>query len=121
MRIVKLNKRGYHYFMKMRWILVSLLSLIVASCSESFEFKENLTPQGKPTAEELGFSNLKSQIFEPHCVSCHRGYTDYQSVRRELDLILLEVNSDRMPKWASPLSTSLKDLLHRWYQAGAPE
>lgn len=121
MRIVKLNETRYVHFMKMRWVLTLVLSFLLSSCSESFEFRENVVAQGRAESNFLDFSHIRSQIFEPHCLKCHREYGDYQTVRRQLDIIRHEVETGRMPKWAPALPESLKELLHQWYQAGAPE
>lgn len=79
----------------------------------------------QPIEEEqpklINFERLRAEIFQPHCVQCHKGFIDYAKVVKRLDEIQAEVNSNRMPKDAAPLSDELKALLAAWIQMGAPE
>lgn len=69
----------------------------------------------------IDFANIQSQILTPHCVKCHKEYAQYAKVALELKAIKSEVETNRMPKRAAPLSDALKALLADWILQGAPE
>ena len=70
---------------------------------------------------ELSFATVRAQIFTPHCVRCHSGFSEYAKVKPRIADIQLAVESNRMPKDRAPLSLELKELLRRWIDAGLPE
>jgi uncharacterized membrane protein len=103
--------------------LFSTLSLfLLISCGNSVEFKENFIPnfRGAFPATALNFENISKKIIEPHCLKCHPGYDDYQTIFNQKDSILDAVLSGRMPKNAPALDNNLKGLLSSWVRQGAP-
>lgn len=75
-----------------------------------------------PTPEEkLDFAAVSAKIFAPHCVQCHKGFATYAKVALRLSEIQTAVDTNEMPKDASPLPIELKRMLADWIAAGAPE
>lgn len=73
----------------------------------------------------VGFDEVNSKIFKPHCLQCHtsRGptLTDYVSAKAEGDEIRRAVLTDKsMPK-SAPLPGELQALLKAWLDQGMPE
>ena len=102
--------------------LFLVFSLLLISCGNSLEFKEDPSTRfrGNFEARDLSFSVIKERILNNNCIQCHKAYDDYQTVLSEKDKILNAVLSDRMPKDAPPLANNLKGLLSAWVKAGAP-
>lgn len=84
------------------------------------------------TPEEIAAANfqfIKDKIFTPHCLKCHasdvqRGdvnLEDYSTAFQLRNEIRSEVDADRMPRRAPPLSPELKELLFSWIDNGARE
>lgn len=76
------------------------------------------TEPSLPTA--VDFNTVRTQIFQPHCATCHSSFTTYQVVKANLTNIESRVMANQMPLGGA-LTTQLKDLLSRWIDAGAPE
>jgi peroxiredoxin len=88
---------------------------------------------------EVTYSQQISRILQKHCVECHRpgeiapfSLTNYEEAVGWAEMIDEVVQQQRMPPWhADPkyghfindsrLSDEEKQLIHRWYWAGAPE
>jgi len=88
---------------------------------------------------DVTYSNQIARILQKRCVECHRtgeiapfALTDYDEVVGWAETIDEVVQEGRMPPWhASPeygrflndrhLSKQERDLIHRWFRAGAPE
>ncbi len=108
-----------HFSFK-RWSL-NLIQFTLVSCGGSqdliFEDRSN---QAK-TSGPIGFSEVSRSVFAPRCVSCHAGYSNYQTVRSDLSLILDSVSSNRMPKSGGALSDNQKEFLRSWAALGAPK
>lgn len=98
-----------------------LLLLLLNSCGNYEEFKEDPSSQFRGLAPGLAisFEQVKNEIFTPNCVKCHGNYNDYQVVKGKLDAIVALVRIDVMPK-DGPLSNQQKNLLFSWVEAGAP-
>lgn len=73
------------------------------------------------TPAPITFAQVKAAIFEPQCVKCHKGFSDYTKVKDRLSDIQNAININKMPKDAAPLSDELKLLLANWIEQGAPE
>ena len=99
-----------------------LLMILVCSCGNSIEFKEGRPSpfQGNASLAELNFENISEKILTPKCISCHPGYSDYNTVFGKKDDMLSNILSNRMPKNAAPLEDDLKGLFAAWVQRGAP-
>ncbi len=69
----------------------------------------------------IDFESVRSAVFVPKCMQCHRQYGNYQNVIRELSAIQKAIQSNRMPKNDGPLSSSLRSILDSWIASGAPE
>lgn len=92
-------------------------------------FDRNDLSQGQATVAAVTFGDVKDNVFVPHCLKCHS--TDIQKGDIDLErfetafaaaaMIREEVESDRMPRRAPPLSAELKAMLFAWIDAGAPE
>lgn len=108
--------------MALKTKLYLLLVLILSSCGNSIEFKEERPSafQGNVPLEELNFKNISQKIIAPKCLSCHPGYSDYTTVFDKKDSMLSNILSNRMPKNSSPLEDDLKALFATWVQNGAP-
>ncbi len=83
----------------------------------------------KPQTETLGFADIKSQVLDKYCISCHTGrhqvFENYQVVKASAGKILARINSPgpgRMPPLQEGLLPGLeKQLLTNWIESGAPE
>lgn len=96
---------------------IFLLSLVVlSSCgpkTSSVQYDD-----GKSlglNAEEVTYSQIKSQILQPHCLSCHSSAATETGLKKWIvtgdpdhSIFFTEVENGNMPQNASPLST--KDL-----------
>ncbi len=102
------------------WIYIFWMSIFFSACAYRVE-KSVEEPSTATSGTKLEFSSVQSLIFRPNCVACHGQYENYSDVKRDLPGILDSVNSNRMPKSGGPLAASLKELLQRWSEAGAPE
>lgn len=67
------------------------------------------------------FNDVETQIFQPYCVSCHKTFTDYATVKGDIAKIQSEIEAGKMPKKAPPLSAELQTLLNTWITAGLPQ
>ncbi len=69
---------------------------------------------------KVSFESVRTNIFVPHCVSCHSQYSTYSGIKRDISLIEDAVFQNRMPKSAPPLSNELKEILVKWIALGSP-
>jgi cytochrome c553 len=104
----------------MKTLVFLMLILSLTACGErgSLQFKDRrlLTLEANPD-----FNSIRQEVLLPHCISCHQDYDRYQGSLAQLELILAEVESDRMPKGKPALNQHLKRMLREWVAAGAPE
>jgi len=124
----------------MRLFLVVIITIggliTLSSCGNYTEVKRTGSPRGggalggdsKPELP-LSFAMIKTQILEPHCISCHTGrhaaYENYGLVKatapQMLDRMQSQNPTERMPKGAPALSLQLQALFAQWIEAGSPE
>ncbi|MBN8542050.1 MAG: hypothetical protein J0L82_16780 [Deltaproteobacteria bacterium] len=98
-------------------------------CNQNLGSASSDFSEARATVSAITFSDVKEKIFVPHCLKCHA--TDTQKGDIDLErfetafavasMIREEVESDRMPRRAPPLTAELKALLFAWIDAGAPE
>lgn len=79
------------------------------------------SPPPSPTPSLVDFEFVKTHIFQPHCVRCHAGFSQYGTVKASLASIEGAIVNNRMPLGGGPLPSHLKDLLSEWIRNGAPE
>ena len=78
---------------------------------------------------KISFEQIKKQILEPHCISCHTGqhraYENYAVVKASAGQILARVTAEsasrRMPPRQPALDPELIAMLKEWVEAGAPQ
>ncbi len=88
---------------------------------------------------EVTYSNQVARIFQARCVECHRdgqiapfAMTDYEEVAGWGEMIVEVIDDQRMPPWhADPnhgefaneqrLTSTEKEQIHTWVDAGCPE
>lgn len=106
----------------MNLIILSTFPLLLAACdySNSKALRETPFQVGLGKAD-VTFKTVSEKVLQSNCVACHSNYSNYESVKIELNSILTAVNSDRMPKRGPPLSIADKQLLAAWANAGAPD
>jgi hypothetical protein len=89
------------------------------------------TGGGTPTVIAPTFTNVRSQVLVPYCITCHnqrgRPIDTYERARAFVtpnalasSLLYTEITTNQMPLGRSPLNNTLKDLVRRWILAGAP-
>ena len=107
-------------------ILVLIPSIfLLSSCGSYFQKKDQSNPSISSPDQKLNqgsgiaFETVKKNIFEPSCIKCHQNYSFYDSVKQDLNSIVQNVETDRMPKNASPLMAEQKKLLAEWVADGA--
>ncbi len=111
--------------MKNETLIAISLFILLTSCGSYFQKKEQLSPavdnnqQGAAPSEDIVFETVKKNILEPNCIKCHQNYSFYESVRQNLDSIIQNVETNRMPKNSQPLSDEQKKLLIDWVAGGA--
>jgi mono/diheme cytochrome c family protein len=107
--------------LKMTKLALLILAATLYSCGNYEEFKEDPSALFSRVAPDtaLTFEQVNNQVLTPKCVKCHPGYSDFDTVKADLDKIVSEVRSDSMPK-DGPLSEQEKQLLFSWIFAGAP-
>lgn len=98
-----------------------ILTVTFYSCGNYEEFKEDPSALFSRVAPDtaLSFEQIKSQVLTPKCVRCHPGYSDFDTVKADLEKITAAVRNDSMPK-DGPLNGQEKQLLFSWIFAGAP-
>ncbi len=109
-------------------ILIALLSVFLfTACGAYYQKKfdevtlpPNSDQNGKPSTG-IAFDVVKKNILEPSCIKCHQNYSFYDSVKQDIDKIVQNVETDRMPKNSSPLSAAQKKLLSDWVADGAQD
>ncbi len=111
--------------MKIKALLLMSSITLLSACGSYFQKKD----QGNPSAVNpdqkinpssgIAFETVKKNIFEPSCIKCHQNYSFYDSVKQDLNSIVQNVETDRMPKNASPLTSEQKKLLAEWVADGA--
>lgn len=118
-----------------RFIVLFGLLFSLAGCNQNLGsatptyFDSKDLSQGQAAVAAVTFGDVKDSVFVPHCLNCHS--TDIQKGDIDLErfetafaaaaMIREEVESDRMPRRAPPLSAELKAMLFAWIDAGAPE
>ncbi|MGE0614513.1 MAG: hypothetical protein AB7P04_02645 [Bacteriovoracia bacterium] len=105
-------------------ILILILAFGAPSCAPGSPPSGGASPAMElppQRFESIDFAVVKARVFESDCVSCHRQYGSYESVKFELGNILSAVEAGRMPRGGGPLSAEKQDLLRAWRDAGAPE
>ena len=107
-------------------ILVLIPSIfLLSSCGSYFQKKDQGNPsipspdQKLDQGSGIAFEIVKKNIFEPSCIKCHQNYSFYDSVKQDLNSIVQNIETDRMPKNASPLTGEQKKLLAEWVTDGA--
>jgi len=82
-----------------------------------------------PAPAKADYASVKAAILDPSCIGCHsaagrnRGGINletYENVKKGLDAVVAEINSNSMPP-SAPLSAELKLRLKEWVDAGAPQ
>lgn len=103
-------------------LLMGLLSSCIYNNSKALgEFPRNQSGSDQgPGKIGPNFDDIRTQILEPKCVSCHANYRNYPAVVADLNAMILSVQSGRMPKRGPPLEQELQSLLTNWARAGAP-
>jgi len=111
-------------------VLVGLL--LVQGCSFSLQkvgvTPESETPESEAAASQSSspsYSTIRSQILQPHCLSCHGReapilLTYEQTVANLADIERTVLQEYSMPQ-AGPISPTKQSLLRAWIDAGAPE
>lgn len=95
----------------------------MASCGnyqEVSEFDESFDSRIL-SLSNIDFATVKSEVFGPKCIQCHKQYDNYANVKSEINDIVDSISNNRMPKNGPPLNQSLKGLLIKWAETGAPE
>lgn len=116
-----------------RLIASVALSVFSTGCNQNM----GTSPAGSIEAAATGpaalaavtFGDVKEKVFVPHCLKCHatdtrKGDIDLEKFETAFAVAAMirdEVESDRMPRRAPPLTAELKALLFAWIDAGAPE
>ncbi|MBD66047.1 MAG: hypothetical protein CME62_12625 [Halobacteriovoraceae bacterium] len=92
------------------------LELIIQERSD-LEFADS---QSFALSSSIDFAEIKKEILTPHCIDCHRDYSQYEAVFDQSKQIQEEIENNRMPKNQSPLTRELKQMVNSWVSAGAP-
>lgn len=116
--------------MKMKSFLSVLLSIVVTACG----IYKSKTPAGSVETltlhgDEIGYAQVKSQVFGPSCVRCHNSVQadagvaldSYASVKANLGLVKNEAVDNRSMPPEGPLAPARVQLLSDWIANGAPE
>lgn len=109
--------------MKQKILSHLFVLILIASCGnyrKIKEFNEGFDSRIL-SLTNIDFETIKKEVLEPKCISCHKQYKNYPNVKSEISAIVSAINSDRMPKNSPPLSSSLKGLVQKWAEQGAPE
>jgi len=107
--------------MDMQRFFPLILSMLAVACGNYDKVTEGpLLDTSRFGASELNFASVKTQILDASCIRCHPGYSNYNTVKKDINKIVGSVMSNRMPKNSSPLSNELKALLIAYAEAGAP-
>jgi hypothetical protein len=110
--------------------LVLFLGLIVSGCSFSLQkasSTEDLAGADSTLneSEVPSYSNIRSQILQPHCLSCHGREAPilltFDQVKSNLAAIERTVLQEYSMPQSGPLSSAKQALLRDWIAAGAPE
>ncbi len=88
--------------------------------SGSTDPSPNPGPTPLPPEDRLTFSNLSQKVFSPHCIKCHGNFSDYDTVKTQINAIVNMVRTNAMPV-GDTLPVDLKSLLFDWAAAGAPQ
>ncbi len=79
-----------------------------------------------PPTQTLTWENFGQDFMETYCVSCHRGFGDVDSVRRQASAIDsaagagLRASNDWMPEDGDKPTLEERKLLAEWLSCGAP-
>jgi hypothetical protein len=97
------------------WIF---LALTLTACQADHQVFSVNPDQG--ALDKTTFAEIRMEILDPHCVRCHKDYTNIEVVRAGLQTILSEVENGKMPP-RQPLAQNLVDRLKIWAESGAPD
>ncbi len=103
-------------------IRMCILSIFLASCGNSQEFKESIDSQFAESIKniDIDWATVNAEVFTPRCTTCHSKYGDYEIVKANINAIVGMVRADFMPK-DGPLSDTEKATLFAWVDAGLPK
>ncbi len=109
--------------------LLSFSLLMTAGCGRPSKLPvsdSSLLTNGKT----IGYDVLKTQIFQPKCISCHSNFATYSGLMASGvviprnptgSLLHSKCASGQMPKGGSPLSAEEVTAIYEWISAGAVE
>lgn len=115
----------------MKKLLLGLFG-VLASCGYNnmkTDTIKNPTGEQKLGDDKIDFAVISTQIFQPHCLSCHSqaggnragvNLENYTNTKPFAELVKSEIVDDSMPP-DGPLSDEKKKLVVAWVNAGAPE
>ncbi len=105
----------------LRTLSIGTLVLIAAGCVDPYSESPRRDRSGpkEKESQQIGFDEVRTRIFEPHCVRCHAHYESYDGVTRDLAGISTAIASGRMPKGAGRLDEESRSLLTAWIEGGA--
>ncbi len=106
--------------------------LIISACGNYSNTNSPLPNEGNQKGKgttDVSFAQIRNEILEPHCISCHKGrhdvYENYQIVKASAFQMLQRMESDdpsrRMPEDNPALPEATIALFRTWVNAGAPE
>ena len=85
---------------------------------EPEESEDDSTNNPEPVA--ISFEDVRINVLEVSCTSCHSGYSNYQKVKGDIDFIRDAIETGDMPLRGS-LTQVQKDLIFNWIDQGAIE
>jgi len=97
--------------------------IFITGCGNGEDFTEEERSQFAASGlvkEDITFDQIKSEILNPRCTTCHSKYGTYENVRDNIQSISAMIKADFMPK-DGPLSLEEKELFFSWVDAGMPE
>jgi hypothetical protein len=105
----------------LKLLILLIFSITLLSCQESSELTFNDTSVVRSNNKFTGidFNIISKKVLIPHCIECHKEYSNYNNVYRERHSILKSILNNKMPEDKAPLSRSLKKLVNDWVKAGA--
>lgn len=106
----------------MKILLNTFIFMTLASCGNYSELKDegflDFSGLDRFKDQAITFERVKAEIFKPHCISCHKGYEDYENVVSDISAIENSINIGRMPKNAPALGSEERLLLRAWITQG---
>jgi|GEM_PF-4170169 len=121
----------------MKSIIFLCCVLLLSACGNSEHYKIMIDDSGKAVGRTTGratdnegglteeevvitFFDVYTEVFEQNCIACHGDYSEYGNVAADIEGIMREVLSERMPKFGPPLNLNQKELLEDWVALGLP-